>query len=135
MCLERCSSAPQDFPNCPAYEPAYGNVPHHRQRPAAPAHCLLTPKSHAGHARLLVSGKSCAALQTFTCSMETPGQGLQRNGRDMSRARAKRQGRCAISGVGQCPPAHLQQERVQKQRQQGDVCPQQLRPEQQMGHP
>ena len=105
-------AAPQGLPKLPC-TPAWlgawaGNIPHHGQGRAAPAHCLLTLKPHAGHALPLVSGKSWAALQTFTCSMETPGQGLQRGVRQRSRTRAKRQGRCLTLGVRQCPPACLQ---------------------------
>lgn len=78
------------------------NIPHHRQAEAAPARCPLTIVP-----LLSVSGKSWAAPQTFTCFMETPGQGLQRAVRQRSRAGAERQGRGVTSGDRQCPLACL----------------------------
>lgn len=70
-----------------AHQPSLGISPGSPKLLSAPAgtgawagnilHHGLGPKSRAGHALLLVSGKSWAALQTFTCSPETPGQGLQ----------------------------------------------------------
>lgn len=61
------SPGPPKPPGTPVGPGAWaGNIPRHG--------------SHAGHALLLVSGKSWTALQTFTCSTETPGQGLQDRG-------------------------------------------------------
>lgn len=95
---------PRYLPSCPAPQP--GQV-----RGQRTSHSTGGERQHQ-RAALSPKCRCCwaprwAARQTFTCSTETPGQGLQRAVKERSRARAERQGRGVTAGDRQCPPACL----------------------------
>lgn len=109
-------------PYSAAWAPAHGVS----QLPQTPA--WLGPsrqhqhETHAGHVLVLVFGESWAALQTFTCSVETPGQGM----RGLLEGQGQSKGARQMCDSRIRPPACLQLPDPtapgQEQRQQGNAC-------------